>query len=469
MKIIKEKNIINILKIVILGLVLLLLPLWFLRLFDDEILYLIVANHFWEGKYSPRSSLAFLIASPLVALSPDFYLKVMLPRILTALITLLNSVLIYLISRKIYSDRVAILSAVIFLLSFDTLRFGARYNLEPYGLFFALLCIYFFVTSRITLSGICIALAFAAREMWIAAYPFYMFYIWMNRRKYFFKVLASSSIIIIANIMWIHLLKTKYLPITVSASKFLLNFDYMKLLLVNLRNWSEVLVGYFPAVLGFVYWLKIKIRNLNDLESFLLILITPSLFILNFIPGFILNGPFERYFYGPNALLSIVAGFGLIKLIEDLKNRFSLPRINFTKILVVLIVSHIMLLNAGVYALSEIGANGVYDFGFWYDQEIIEMLNKDKKEKFIAGTPHGFFIKNATWKYTERRVKEAIDLNPDWLITYKAWVKVKNEKCENVKIYYIGPYIVVHRLKEVNLSRILTPSEFGFWKFRRID
>jgi len=78
----------------------------------------------------------------------------------------------------------------------------------------------------------------------------------------------------------------------------------------------------------------------------------------------------------------------------------------------------------GVVALSETGANSIYDFGFWYDVEVVNILNEKARGEFVVSTPHGAFV-NCTWKYAERKIAQAIYLNPDWLVTFKAWVKIK--------------------------------------------
>jgi hypothetical protein len=97
----------NFKKITLLGFTLLIIPLWFLRLFDDEILYWNMAKNFGE-LLLPRSSLAFLIASPLIKFSPDIYVQIMLPRLLTAVITIACSLLIYRISKEFYGERSAL-------------------------------------------------------------------------------------------------------------------------------------------------------------------------------------------------------------------------------------------------------------------------------------------------------------------------------------------------------------------------
>lgn len=445
-------------KLLLTGLALLIIPLWFLRLFDDEILYWNMARRFGE-LLLPRSSLAFLIASPLIKFSPDLYLQIMLPRLLTAIITIACSLLIYRISKEFYGERSALISTILFLFSFNTLRFGARYNLEPYGLFFILLGLYFFIRDRVTLSGVSVALAFAAREMWLIFYPFYLIYLWKSKKGSFFRVFLISTIIIAGNLAWIHLLKTGWRPITESATEYLMNQN-LKLITLIARDWAESLIAHFFTILGFIYGIY---KNKN--RDFLLLTL-PPLLTLNLIPGFILNGPFERYFLGPQALLSIVAGFGLIKLAEDVKYHMKF-RLDSVKLIIVLLILQTVALSIAVYELSEIGADSTYDFGFWYDSKIIDILNKQAEGELIAGTPHGVFVKNATWVWTERKVEKAIMLDPDWFITYKAWVEIKETKNGNITIYYIGPYVLIHSHPRGYIDEVVTLSDFGFWKLRK--
>jgi hypothetical protein len=447
-------------KIVLTGLALLMLPLWFLRLFEDEILYWDMARNFGGGVFHPRSSLAFLIALPLIKSSQDIYLQIMLPRLLTAAITIACSLLIYRISKEFYGGKAALISTILFLLSFNTLRFGARYNLEPYGLFFILLGLYFFIRNRFALSGVSVALAFAAREMWLIFYPFYLIYVWKNKKEELSKTFLVSIIIIAGNIAWIYLLKTGWRPITESAAEYLINQN-LKLITLILRDWAESLIAHFFTILGFIYGIYKDEKHRN-----ILLLTLPPLLTLNLIPGFILNGPFERYFLGPQALLSIVAGFGLIKLAEDVKYHMKF-RLDSVKLIIVLLILQTVALSIAVYELSEIGADSTYDFGFWYDSKIIDILNKQAEGELIAGTPHGVFVKNATWVWTERKVEKAIMLDPDWFITYKAWVEIKETKNGNITIYYIGPYVLIHSHPRGYIDEVVTLSDFGFWKLRK--
>jgi len=449
-------------KIALIGFALLIIPLWFLRLFDDEILYWDMARLFGNGVFLSRSSLAFLIASPLIKFSSDLYLQIMLPRLLTAVITIVCSLLVYKISKEFYGEQAALISTVLFLLSFNTLRFGARYNLEPYGLLFVLLGIYLLIRNKVVLSGVSTALAFAAREMWLVSYPFYLIYVWKNRKEGFFKFFFASAIIIATNLAWIHLLKTEQPPVTESAATYLANLNQSgRLIVLIARDWVESLIAHFFTILGFVYGVY-KDKKHRDI----LLLTLPPLLTLNLIPGFILNGPFERYFLGPQALLAIVAGFGLLKLAEDVKSRIKL-RFDSVRLITILLVLQTIALSVAVYELSEIGADSVYDFGFWYDYKIINVLNEQAEGELIAGTPHGAFVKNATWVWTERKVEKAITLDPDWLISYKAWVKIKETNNRNVTIYYIGPYVLIHSHPRGYIDEVVTPSDFGFWKLRK--
>jgi len=54
--------------------------------------------------------------------------------------------------------------------------------------------------------------------------------------------------------------------------------------------------------------------------------------------------------------------------------------------------------------LSEAGANSIYDFGFWYDAEVVNILNEKASDEFVVES-HTAFV-NAEWKYTERRGNE---------------------------------------------------------------
>ena len=58
-------------------------------------------------------------------------------------------------------------------------------------------------------------------------------------------------------------------------------------------------------------------------------------------------------------------------------------------------------------------------------------------------------------------------LDPDWFVTYKAWVKIKETNNRNITIYHIGPYVLIHSHPRGYIDEAVTPADFGFWKLRK--
>jgi len=93
-------------------------------------------------------------------------------------------------------------------------------------------------------------------------------------------------------------------------------------------------------------------------------------------------------------------------------------------------------------------------------------LRNANPDDFFTGTPHPYLLEYKNWIWANRFIKETVELNPDWLITYKTWVEVKNS--EEVGVFYSGPYIIIH--SNGNLKDNVVPKErLVFWKLRRLD
>ncbi len=331
-------------------------------------------------------------------------------------------------------------------MSFIILRYGSRYNLEPYALFFILLSIYAF-EKQAFLSAISAGLSFAARSTALVYVPFYIVYSSRKRKNLAFIALIP----VIATFGWIAYAKMSFS----GRTPIEYNFDFTKLgiswILTSLsRGWLEFAIAYPLAFFGFLYSLK------SEKNKDIFILTMPMILALSGVYGFLLNGAFERYTMIPLALMCITAG----KPIADFMEKHGLKM----RHLIAFLLVHLLILNAGVVALSEIGANSIYDFGFWYDVEVVNILNEKAQGEFVVGTPHGAFV-NCTWKYAERKIAQAIALNPDWLVTFKAWVKVKpNNKLE---VYEVGPYILIHSHPRGFIREYVETTNFGFNRLRK--
>lgn len=453
----------NKIKLVLLWLFLIFTPLFALRLFQDEMLYLNMSKKILALEFLPRSSLVFILTSPLMVFE-NVDLRVFLPRTATSVITLLDLLLIYKLAKRYYGEKAGFLSSLMFLFSFVALRYGARYTLEPWGVFFVLLAIYYF-DEKPLLAALSIGLAFCARETWLTTYPFFLAYAWRKNRKEFPKILLVSVIPITLNFLFMASISLYKSPLGYNA-RDTLRWGISNILQRLLRGWMEFAVGYLLIVVGFIYGLK-KDKTHRDL----LLLILPSLATLNGVNGFILNGPFERYTFGPLALMSIFSGYGVIELYDYLKSKIRFVRtLSVEKWVALFLIAQFILLNVAVMELSDIGAKGIQDYGYWYDREVFRILEENANpDEFFVGTPHPALLGFKNWKWADRNIQRAVDLDPDWLITFESWVNFKEnpDKISELEIYSVGPYLLIHAKEKGAIKDYVVSSDLKLWKFRK--
>ena len=453
----KERN-----NLILLWFILIFVPLFALRLFQDEMLYLNVSRKVLQFEFLPRSSLVFILTSPLMVFK-SVDLRVFLPRIATSLITLLNLLLIYEVAKRYYGKKAGFLSSLMFLFSFVALRYGARYTLEPWGTFFILLAIYYF-DEKPLLSAFSIGLAFCARETWLTTYPFFLVYAWRKNRKEFLKILMVSALPIALNFLFMASINLYKSPLGYNT-RDTLSWGFETILMRVLRGWLEFLIGYPLIVIGFIYGILKDSKNRD-----LLWLIFPSILTLNGVNGFLLNGPFERYTFGPLALMSIFSGYGIIKLYEDLKPKIKpINILTAEKWIVIFLIAQFLFFNATVLKLSDIGAKGIQDYGYWHDKEVFNILKENgNPTEFFVGTPHPALLGFENWKWADRRIQRALDMNPEWLVTFRSWVNFREDPSEiqELEIYSAGPYLIIHAKEKGAIKEYVVPSELKLWEFR---
>lgn len=376
-------------KLVLIWVVMIFIPLFTLRLFQDEMLYLNISMKVLHFEFLPRSSLVFILTSPLMAFD-SVDLRVFLPRAATAFATLTDTILIYEIAKRYHGKKAGFLSSLMFLFSFVALRYGARYTLEPWGTLFILSAIYYFEEKPLTAS-LSMGLAFCARETWLTTYPFFLVYAWRKRRKEFLKILMISAFPIVLNFLFIASISVYQSPIGYNA-RDTLKWGARYIVLRLARSWLEFSVAYVLIVVGFIYGTKHD-KTHRDI----LLMILPSVITLNGVNGFILNGPFERYTFGPLALMSIFSGYGIIELYNNFKSKIKpLNILTVEKWIALFLIVQLILLNAAVLKLSDIGAKGIQDYGYWYDRKVFNILKeRAAPEEFFVGTPipHSLVLK----------------------------------------------------------------------------
>lgn len=450
-------------KLILLWFIIIFVPLFTLRLFQDEMLYLNTSRKALHLEFLPRSSLVFILTSPLMAFG-SVDLRVFLPRAATAFVTLMDIILIYSIAKRYYGEKTGFLSSLMFLFSFVALRYGARYTLEPWGTLFVLVTIYYFGEKPLT-AALSIGLAFCARETWLTTYPFFLIYAWRKNRKEFPKILGVSAIPIALNLLFMASISLYGSPLSYNA-RDALKWGINNVVLRLARGWLEFVFAYLLIVIGFLYGVK-KDKFHRDI----LLLVLPSIITLNGVNGFILNGPFERYTFGPLALMSIFSGYGIIQLYNNLKSKTKLLNIlAVEKWVTLFLIAQFIFFNIAVLELSDIGAKGIQDYGYWYDREVFEILEeKADLEEFFVGTPHPALLGFENWKWADRNIQKAVELDPDWLITFESWVNFREnpQEIEELEIYSAGPYLLIHAKEEGAIKKYVVSSDLKLWKFRK--
>ena len=178
--------------LILLCIVLILAPIPFLKIHDDEVIYWSIAKSYSElkPKFFGRMLLPMLIVAPFLRINENF----LVPRFIAGIFTLLSAYLICRIISLRYGEG-CIEGALIFLFSFYALRFGNRFYLDIFGTFFFLLAIYFIEKNEMEKAGVSSVLAILGRDLWIPIYPF--FYIYLRREGKDIKKFALTSLILI--------------------------------------------------------------------------------------------------------------------------------------------------------------------------------------------------------------------------------------------------------------------------------
>lgn len=459
--------------IFIAGIVLITLPSFFERLHSDEVIYWEVARNISLGRgavsstsggslFSWHMPLPFYISAPFLDISPHIFTS----RVISSLFTVGSAIIIFLTAEKKYGRKEAVLSAFLFLLSFQALRFGGRFYLDQYGTFFFLLSFYFISTERFLYAGIFSVLAVVSREYWLGVYPFILFYI--GNKRNIIRFTAPVFVIIVLSLAFSSIYGGNGEGL---IKQYLFNGSIFKNMTASISN-------YGPS--GYLYrvargWLQFSILNILILTGFIaevrrnkkfLLLIIPQLVITSLIHGFVVDGGVTQYPLALLACLSIYSGAG----IKDLYNRFIASyagRGNFLRLASGALFLQFVFFNAFATFISLHGNSGIYGFGFCDDDKVISILKKEAKGEFINGI-HGAFIEERRgWDWTDYYIQEAIEKDPDWLITYSSYVDIISQEnaINNLKIYRIGPYIVIHSLHGVPLSRLVRQNDSRKWMF----
>jgi len=445
--------------IVALGILLLLIPIFFERIHDDEAFYwnqtkmLISSGLIKLPEY--RMPLAILIVSPFLLLNDSIFT----PRLISVLFSIASAIIISEIV-KLYSDeKAAFISSLLFIFSFQTIRFGTRFYLDAYGVFFFLLSIYFIKKMKMGTSGLSFGLVLLSREIWFGLYPFMILYSWRKKSTQSFLVWSLLPLVLFAFFINYTVGFEAYFENSgfAQTSRYI-SANIYKIPLLLIQSWVEFSIIHIITIFGFVYWF---IHKKDDL----IFLILPQFLVLTLVPGFILNGAFTQYVMGLQASMALFAGPGISLFWKKYIRKYPLE---LTVILILLL--QLLLFSYLATVLSLRGAIGVHDFGYWYDEEVITLLNQKAVNESIAGL-HGAFIKDTKeWFWPERNVEMVLEKEPDWYVVVEPQVikfKTDPSNIKDVEVYYIGHYIILHSNPRGHLHELIESNEeFNEWMLR---
>ena len=452
--------------------VLIVLPMFFERLHSDEVLYWDVAHNLYTGKglfstvlnrsFIGHMPLPFIIAGPFSLIGDSIFGV----RLIAALFTIGCAVLIFTIAERLYSTKTAVISSLLFLASFQVLRFGGRFYLDQFGAFFFLLALFLLLNKRYFLAGLSAALMILGREYWLGVYPFFIVY--LLTRKEPSTTFILPFVFSVAGGLF-------YIATTVGVNYFYQNqaivntlIHYLNISFIQenaaslLQSWLEVSSVNILIIFGFIFaWPLLK-------ESRLWVLILPQFAVVSLVYGFIVNGGVTQYPLGLIASMSIFAGYGLKRLWDRVPLLVRYDR-HFVPVMLVIIVVQFIGLNIVATKVTLHQNWGIYGFGYKDDALVISRLREKAAGEYIHGI-HGAFVENhSRWNWTDFGVQQAIAEEPDWFITFDNYVEFIQpaENNRNVEIYHIGPYLVFHSHPRGRLSELIAQAEFPKWKFRR--
>ena len=447
--------------LVFFAILILLLPLFFERIHDDEAIYWSKAKSIFtigiaEIFRMRRVPFAMLLVSPFLALSDSIFV----PRIISFLFALASTMLIFEIVKSYSDEQSAFVSAILFIFSFQTIRFATRFYLDIYGVFFFLFSVYLIKQKKVGLAGLSFAFAMLSREIWFGLYPFMLIYL-LRDKKPLKSFIAWSAAPVLAFLVIVQLTVglSVYLGNSAFAQNLALQKDLSQIPTYLIQSWVEFLIVQIITVIGFAYQIREK-------KDDLLILILPQFLILSSIQSFILNGALTQYAMGLQASMALLGGPGITAIWKRHFRRYPLE-----SSLILILILQFLLFSYMATALSLRGAIGIHDFGYWYDEKVISLLNEKAKNQTIVGL-HGAFISNAKeWVWGERNVDKILGMEPDWYVIVEPQLinfKTEPENVKEVEVYRIGPYIILHSQPRGHLHELVEPNrEFSQWAFRR--
>lgn len=481
--------------ILALGLAVIALPLFFERLHSDEVIYWEVARNISRG-LGPQSEtsggglfvwhmpLPFYIVAPFLRLSAHIFTA----RAVSSAFTIACAVLIFRIARKNMDADSAFVGSILFLLSFQALRFGGRYYLDQYGVFFFLLTLYLAGKGRFVLAGASAVLAIAAREYWLGVYPFLLLYAAGDEsaaseigqagalsRPTVFKGRIRNGI----------LFALPAIAATAAAAAIVFSdrhvYDNLiKTYLFNGAAYKNIIVtggqGYFSRLAR--GWAEFALVNAVVVAGFfaslrrggfrVLLLVIPQIVLVCLIHGFVVSGGVTQYPMAVLATLCVFSGAGLKRLYDTLSPSF-LNRYGFLNALLAISCAQFLALNVASTVVTLHKNTLVWGLGYKDDREVISILRNSARGESINGFWGAFVDDRQSWDWTDFHIDKALEKDPDWLVTFGNYVDILPQKNggTQLEIYNIGPYVVIHSRRRGGMKEAVRQRDHPRWAFRK--
>jgi hypothetical protein len=441
-------------------------PIQYARLDDDEAIYYVITKDLVDNLRIPAHLGSTLV--PFLLWAPAFLLgnNLLWLRLVTALVTLGTAVMLYLAGSSMFTSKAGFSAAMLFLFSFQALRFGIRVVPDPFGSFFAMLSLWLLVKRKAGSSGAAFSLAAYSYQFWIPMYLVYALQAW--RQKLSIRRFLAGTIIIASVLQ--AMIFTQHTPseilqafvkgggpqyVSTASSSVTLGLGGI------LEGWLEF------SVLSFIPLLGIAIGYASNRRRWLMWLIALQFLLVSLYPGFAVHGGTSHYPYGLVPLLALCGGAGFPIAWEIVTRRPNANRL-YAAALLCLLAGQVLVLNQMATSLSVRGVQGVYDLGYQYDLAAIDALKHMDRGGPMAGeTAHGLLIDPTRYDWGG-----SLDLNPTLFMGYKTDVIFKDvaNASSHLQIVEIGPYVIVQPRDGGRLSDYISVSTHGqVWLYRGHD
>ncbi len=462
--------------IAVLGIVFVSAPLFWERLHSDEVIYWEVAKNLSQGvglTSETRSGetflwhmpLAFFIVAPFLGIEDHIFTA----RFAASLFTVASAVLIYMAGLKVSRRDEALAGAVLFLFSFHALRFGARFYLDQFGLLFFLLSLLLLLSDRPLSAGVPALLSIFAREYWLGVYPFFFLVLRKDLKR---ALRFGAPAVAAAAGLFFFLIATGktgvFLSSLVSGTSLIKNIaaslSEPGLVRASLRGWFEFALIDFFILAGFVC------RMVEDRSSrWYLALVIPQLAVLTMIHGFILNGAVTQYPMALAGTMAVYSGSGLKTLYEGMRRRLGIKGPSFVAAAACVVMLQYVGFNIMATAVSLHSNPTIYALGYSDDRKVISLLRRKAAGEFIFGIHGAFVPERRRWDWTDFYIEDALEKDPDWLITFSNYIELLPEDRwrGRVVVREIGPYLVLHALVPGALKDAVKAKAFPKWALRR--